>query len=177
MSAPTLHPADPKAIQDALTRANDYVQDVKTKLAAPQAEVVNAERAALDAVARHVRTAQQISLDVALAPLNLLRDSLLDLLAHPERIFDPSAQIEADIQRIAAEVPALLDRIANEVTQDAMSTLDHARASLHLVQDSAAAGTSVVEAMQRLANSRLQSDLDALDRLVPKPPPGVALSA
>jgi hypothetical protein len=166
--------ADAKAIQDALTRADGYVQDLKAKATAPHNDVANAERAALDAALRHVRTAQQISLDVAVAPLNLLRDSLLDLLTHPERIFDPTAQIEADIQRITNEVPALLDRIANEVTQEAMADLDHVRANLHQLQDSAAAGGSVVDAMQKVSSSRLQSDLDALDRLVPRPPPAGA---
>jgi hypothetical protein len=169
--------ADPKAIQDAVSRADAYVQDLRAKATAPHGDVANAERAALDAAARHVRTAQQIGLDVALAPLNLLRDSLVDLLTHPERIFDPSAQIEADIQRITAEVPALMDRIAGEVTQEAMADLDHAKNNLQQLQDSAAACGSVVSAMQKVSSSRLQSDLDALDRLVPRPPPGVALAS
>jgi ElaB/YqjD/DUF883 family membrane-anchored ribosome-binding protein len=164
--------ADAKAIQDALTRADAYVQDLRTKANAPQTDVANAEKAAVDAAARHIRTAQQISLDLALAPLNLLRDSLLDLLMHPERIFDPTAQIEADIQRITAEIPALLDRIAGEVTQEAMANLDRAKANLQQLQDSAAAATSVADAMQKVSTSRLQSDLDALERFVPRPPPG-----
>jgi hypothetical protein len=172
ISAPAMQrAADPKALQDALTRGDAYVQDLKGKATAPHNDVANAERAALDAVLRHVRTAQQIGLDVALAPLKLLGDSLLDLLSHPERIFDPTAQIEADIQRITSEVPALLDRIANEVTQEAMADLDHAKANLQQLQDSAAASGSVVDAMQKASSSRLQADLDALDRLVPRPPP------
>jgi hypothetical protein len=152
------------------------MQDLRSKANAPMTVVANAERAALDALVRHVRTAQQIGLDLAIAPLNLLRDSLLDLLAHPERIFDPSAQIEADIQRITAEVPALLDRITNEVTQEAMGNLDRVKGDLQKVQDASVAGAAVADAMQKLANSRLQSDLDALDRVVPRPPPGVALA-
>jgi hypothetical protein len=171
VAAPAAKPADAKAIQDAFARADAYVQDLKAKASAPHNDVANAEKAALEAAARHIRTAQQISLDIALAPLNLLRDSLLDLLTHPERLFDPSAQIEADIQRITAEVPALLDRIANEVTKEAMDGLDRVKGNLQQLQDSAAAGGSVVDAMQKVSTSRLQSDLDALERLVPRPPP------
>jgi hypothetical protein len=173
VSAPAMQRmADAKAIQDALTRADAYVQEIRAKANAPQNDVANAEKAALDAAARHIRTAQQISLDLALAPLNMLRDSLLDLLAHPERIFDPTAQIEADIQRITAEIPALLDRIAGEVTQEAMGNLERAKNNLQQLQDSAAAASSVVDAMQKVSSSRLQSDLDALERFVPRPPPG-----
>src|SRR5262249_40335397 len=135
--------ADAKAIQDALTRGDAYVQDLKAKATTPHNDVANAEQAALDAVGRPIRTAQQLSLDGALAPLKLLRDSLLDLLTHPERIFDPTAQIEADIQRITNEVPALLDRIAGEVTQEAMADLDRVKGNLQQLQDSAAAGGSV----------------------------------
>ncbi len=169
--------ADAKAIQDALARADTYVQDLRAKANAPHGDVANAERAALEAAARHVRTAQQIGIDVAMAPLNMLRESLVDLLTHPERIFDPTAQIEADIQRITAEVPALMDRIAGEVTQEAMADLDRAKQSLQQLQDAAAASASVVGAMQKVSSSRLQSDLNALDRLVPRPPPGVALAS
>ena len=164
-------PADPKSVQDALARADAYMQETRNKANAVQTDVANAERAAIDAAARHVRTAQQIGIDLALAPLNLLRDSLLDLLTHPERIFDPSAQTEADIQRITAEVPALFDRIATEVTQEAIGNLDRVKGNLQQLQDSAAGGNAIVDAMQKVATSRMQSDLDALDRLVPRPPP------
>ncbi len=172
MSAPAAQrAADGKAVQDSLTRADTFMQEVRSKSNAAETDVSNAEKAAIDAAARHIRTAQQIGIDLALAPLNLLRDSLLDLITHPERIFDPSAQIEADIQRITAEVPALLDRIANEVTQEAVGNLDRAKGSLQQLQDSAASGNALVDAMQKVASSHLQSDLDALDRLVPKPAP------
>jgi hypothetical protein len=163
--------ADAAGVQDALKRADTYLQDVRAKSTNPQNDAANAERAAIEAAARHIRTAQQISLDVALAPLNLLRDSLLDLLTHPERLFDPSAQIEADIQRITAEVPRLFDRIANEVTQEAMANLDRGKAGLSQLQDAAAAGGSVVDAMTKVTNSQAQADLDALNRLLPAPAP------
>jgi len=73
---------------------------------------------------------------------------------------------------ITAEVPALLDRIANEVTQEAVGNLDRAKGNLQQLQDSAASANGLLDAMQKVASSHLQSDLDALDRLVPKPAPG-----
>jgi hypothetical protein len=170
-------PADPKAIQDALTSADAYVQSLKGKASSPHNDVANAEQQALAAVLRHVATAQKIGLDIAIAPLNALRDSLVDLLTHPDRLFDPSAQIDADIQRITQQVPALLDQIANEVTQEAMADLNGVRNQLQQLQDSAAGASSVVDAMQKLADSRTQPDLDALNRLVPRPAAGSVVVA
>jgi hypothetical protein len=169
-------PADPQAIKDALSRAEAYLSDLRSKTNTPAQDVAHAEQAALGAAASHFHTAQQISLDLALTPLNLLRDSLLDLLTHPEHLFDPTAQIEDDIQRITAQVPAMLDRISNEITQEAMGDLDRVRNSVQQLQDSASAGKAIVDKMQKVADSKLQSDLDALNHLVPQPPPGVALA-
>ncbi len=167
---PVAKAADPKAIQDAFASADAYVQDLKNKASSPQNDVANAERLALDAAVRHVATAQRIGLDLAIAPLNALRDSLLDLLSHPERIFDPSAQIEADVQRITQQIPALLDQIANEVTTEAMADLDRVRGQLQQLQDSGAAAGSVADAMQKVSSSHAQADLDALTRLLPAAP-------
>jgi hypothetical protein len=175
VNAPILKQADPKEISDAFRRADALVKDFRSKANAAAAQIQTAEQAALSAAARHLATAQRISLDLALTPLNTLRDSLLDLLAHPERIFDPSAQINADIQRITAQVPAMMDRITNEITQEALADLNGVTNTMQKLQDSATAGDHIVEAMQKLASSKLQSDLDKLEQLVPKPaapPPG-----
>jgi hypothetical protein len=175
VNAPILKQADPKDIADAFQRADALVKDFRNKANAAASQIQTAEQAALSAAARHLATAQRISLDLALTPLNTLRDSLLDLLAHPERIFDPSAQINADIQRITAQVPAMMDRITNEITQEALGDLNGVTSTMQKLQDSATAGDHIVEAMQRLANSKLQGDLDKLEQLVPKPaapPPG-----
>ena len=61
-------------------------------------------------------------------------------------------------------------RITNEVTQEALGDLNQVTGTLQQLQDSAAAGQTLVDTMQKAANSKLQSDLDALERLVPKPP-------
>jgi hypothetical protein len=173
--------ADAQAIADALQRAENLVKDFRSKANTAASQIQTAEQAALSAATRHLVTAQRISLDLAITPLNTLRDSLLDLLAHPERIFDPSAQINADIQRITAQVPAMMDRITNEIMQEAVADLHGVTNTMQQLQDSASAGDHIVDAMQKVASSRLQSDLDALERLAPKPaappppPPGNAV--
>jgi hypothetical protein len=160
-------PADTKAILIALDQADKYVRDLKDKTAQVSKDGLNFETQALSAVARHVALAQKIALDAALQPLKMLGDSLLDLLQHPERIFDPSAQIDADLKRIGDEIPAMLDRIGNEVAQEATADLDQARGPVQQLQDQAEAATKIAQAMQALANSKTQNDLDALNKLLP----------
>jgi hypothetical protein len=174
-------PADAQAKKDAFARADKYVADLFAKSAAPGSQADAAAAAAIAAATRHLDAARRISLDLALTPLNVLRDSLLDLLRHPERMFDPSAQITADIQRIATQMPAMFERITNEVTQEALASLNQGTAALGQLQESAASGKAIAESMQKLQGSNLQSDLDELNALLPRqtavavaPAPGVA---
>jgi hypothetical protein len=160
-------PADPATVKSALQRADAYVQDLKSKQDGMGRQVTAAGNSALNALSRHVQVAQQIAVDAALEPLKLLRDSLTDLLAHPERIFDPTAQIDADVTRISNEVTAMLDRMTTEITTEANAQLEASRGIVQQMQDHAAAGSSIADSMQRLAHSRSQPDLDALAHLVP----------
>ncbi len=174
-------PADPKLVKDAFTRADAQVQDLFTKSANPSAQLNQVADAAVAAAVRHLNTARQISTDVLLTPLKAVADSLLDLLQHPERIFDPTAQINADIARISQQLPAMFDRITNEVTQEALTDLNQGTAALTQLQDSAATAHGIVDAMQRLNAERTQANLDALNGLLPKSQvvvaPGVGASA
>lgn len=189
MAAPP-KPADAAAVKDAFNRADVLVQDLYTKSTNPTNQVNQAADAAVAAAVRHLNTARQISTDVMLTPLKMLGDSLLDLLAHPERMFDPTAQINADITRISQQMPAMFDRISNEVTQEALTDLNQGTAALTQIQDSAASAHTVVEAMQKLNAERTQANLDALNGLLPRsagvmvapnpaappPPPGQAVA-
>ncbi|MET0794382.1 MAG: hypothetical protein ABW061_22865 [Polyangiaceae bacterium] len=161
-------PADPKAVKDAFTRGDALVQDLLAKSTNPTTQVNQAADAAVAAAVRHLNTARQISTDVLLTPLKILADSLLDLLTHPERLFDPTAQINADITRISQQLPAMFDRITNEMTQEALTDLNQGTAALTQIQDSAATAHGVVDAMQRLNAERTQANLDALNGLLPK---------
>lgn len=167
MAAPP-KPADPQATKDALVRGDKYIQDLVAKSTAPGNQANVFADAAIAAAARHLDAARRISLDLTLTPLNLVRDSLLDLLRHPERMFDPSAQINADIQRIATQMPAMFDRIATEVTQEALAQLNQGTALVQQLQESASSAKAVSESMQKLQGSKLQSDLDELNNLLPK---------
>ena len=170
-------PADPQATKDALTRGDKYAQELLAKSTAPANLANQMADAAIAATARHLDAARRISLDLALTPLNMVRDSLLDLLKHPERLFDPSAQINADIQRIATQMPAMFDRITTEVTQEALAQLNQGSAAVQQLQESASSANTVAEAMQKLQDSKLQSDLDALNGLLPKQAVAVAPAA
>lgn len=162
-------PAEAAATKDALGRGDKYVQELLAKSQAPANQANAAADAAIAAAARHLDAARRISLDLALTPLNMVRDSLLDLLRHPERMFDPSAQINADIQRIATQMPAMFDRITTEVTQEALANLNQGTTALQQLQESAASGKAVADSMAKLQSSKLQSDLDELNTLLPKP--------
>lgn len=168
---------DPQALAAALNRADQRIRDLRARANTPSSQIASAEQAALAAAARHAVTAAQIGLDIAITPLLSLRDELLHLLEHPESIFDPSAQINADIQSITAEVPAMLDRITNEVSQEATADLQQVEGLAHQLTDSVTAADAIVQAMGRAADSKLQPDLDALERLVPPSPtsPGTSL--
>ncbi len=165
--APLLTPADPEAVKSALAQAAKYVGELKDKSPLLTRDCSDAEQLALNAVARHVALANKIALDTALEPLKLLGDGLLDLINHPERIFDPSAQIDAALRRISNEIPAMLDRIGNEVAAEATTDLEQARGPAQQLQDQAAAATSIVVAMQKVSESKSQKDLEALNTLVP----------
>jgi hypothetical protein len=168
MAAPP-KPADAAAVKDAFTRADVLVQDLYTKSTNPTAQVNQAAAAAVAAAVRHLNTARQISTDAMLTPLKLLADSLLDLLTHPERMFDPTAQINADITRISQQMPAMFERISNEVTEEALADLNQGTAALTQIQGSAASAHTVVDAMQKLNAERTQANLDALNGLLPRP--------
>jgi len=161
-------PADAAAVKDAFNRADVMVQGLFTQSTNPQNQVNQAADQAVQAAVRHLNTARQISTDAMLTPLKMLADSLLDLLTHPERLFDPTAQINADITRISQQMPAMFDRISNEVTQEALADLNQGTAALTQIQDSAASAHGVVEAMQKLNAERTQANLDALNVLLPR---------
>lgn len=161
-------PADPAAVKDAFNRGDVFVQDLLNKSTNPTNQVNQAADAAVAAAVRHLNTARQISTDVMLTPLKMLADSLLDLLTHPERMFDPTAQINADITRISQQLPAMFDRISNEVTQEALGDLNQGTAALTQIQSSAAQAHEVVQAMHKLDEERTQANLDALNALLPR---------
>jgi hypothetical protein len=168
---PVLHPADPASAADSISRADTYIRDLQTKGNTQAAPVAQAETSATSAANRHVSIAQQISSAILQAPVQALEGMLADLLSHPERIFDPSSEIDAQMTNLTNQVPALLTRIFTEVTTEAMGFLNNVQNPLQQLQDSAEGGSAVAAAMKKLANSGTQSDLDALDHLLPAPPP------
>jgi hypothetical protein len=165
------HPADPASAADALSRADTYVHDLQTKGGSLAAPIAQAETAAVTAANRHVSIAGQISSALAGAPLQALEGMLSDLLSHPERIFDPSAEIDAQLASITNQIPALLTRIFTEVTHEAMGNLTAVANPLQQLQDSAEGGSAVAAAMKKLVDGETENNLDALNHLLPAVPP------
>jgi hypothetical protein len=159
--------ADPGSVKTALSRGDAYLQDLSARQSGLRNEVANATAGAVACMPQHVVNAQQMVTTVALQPLQLLANSLQDLLAHPDHIFDPSAQIDADITNIQNSVSALFDKMTAEITTEPNARLDAVHPTLDLMQDEDAVAREVADAMQRVASSGSQADLDALNRLLP----------
>lgn len=177
MAAPAApRPADPNALKGALSQAEAYVLELKTKGTALSTDVSSAEQRARAAVVRHVAAAHRIATELAVTPLKMLGESLLDLLSHPERIFDPSAQIEADLQRMSTELPALLDRIGKEVADEATQALTQAQAPAKQLEDQAAVANAILIGMRKAQETKTQADLDSLNQLLPKTAPNKVMA-
>lgn len=159
--------ADPGAVKMALARADSYEQDLAGKQGGMRGQVSGAASGAVACMPPHVVNAQQMVTDVALTPLKLLASSLADLLSHPEHIFDPSAQIDADINQITTTVAQLFDKMTAEITTEPNGRLEAVRGVLDTMQDEAAVARSIADAMQKVQGSGTQADLDALNRLLP----------
>jgi hypothetical protein len=162
-----MKPADPAAVRAAQQRADNYVQGLKAKQDAMAGEVSAGQNAALAAANNHVAVANQLITAAALDPLRLMGQSLADMLLHPDRLFDPSAQIDADVQRIQNDIAALLDRITNEIVTEPNAKLDAVRPVAAQMQDHAQVGQHIADLMNNLAQSNTQGDLDALNAAVP----------
>jgi hypothetical protein len=159
--------ADPTAVRSTMKQADAYVQGLKSKQGLLLRDINSARALAVAALARHERTALQMMNDTALEPLIVLGESLDDLLKHPEFLFDPSAQVDADMALVSREIPALINRINSEMLAEATGDLAAVRPAVQQLQDFGAVASSIASSMQRLSRSGTQADLDALRRLVP----------
>lgn len=160
-------PADPKDILDAVKRA-------QTTLGAFRPEVINplnsvrqfanqAEQQALAAAS----SAGHIAESVLLAPLRTLGTVLLDLVNHPERIFDPSRIVDDAITSVNDQVINTMNQVHDAVMSQAKMTLDQARRPIQDALDRSAVSKKVADAMDKLHKQRNKGSLDALNGLIP----------
>jgi hypothetical protein len=160
-------PADPGSVKGAFSRADSYLQDVSNKGGGQRNQVTTGTSGAVNSMPPHVSKAQQMITDVALMPLKLLGQSMLDLLSHPEHIFDPTAQVDQDIAQIQSQVSQLFDNMTSEITTEANGRLQAIQPTLNVMQDESGTAKAVTDAMQKLQGSGSQADLDALNKLLP----------
>lgn len=159
--------ADPARVRSALTRAADKVSGLESEISRDVASQVNAGlQRAREQAESHARTAGDISRTLLEAPLIALKNSLLDMLAHPERLFDPSATINAQITLISNNIVDTMNRINDAVTRDAVATLNGVEGDIRRAQSNADMAEKIVKAMERLSREKNQVALSQLESLI-----------
>ncbi len=159
--------ADPARVRSALNRAAETVGGLESEISRDVASQVNAglQRARQQAES-HAATAADISRTLLEAPLLALKNSLLDMLAHPERLFDPSATINSQINIISNNIVDTMNRINDAVTRDALATLNAVEVDIRRAQGNADRADKIVKAMEHLARDKNQVALSQLESLI-----------
>lgn len=155
--------ADPAELERALREGADLLgrihQTVQTQVAN---HILSAAETAGRAVLRHLDAARRIAESVLLAPLRVLQQLLSDLLRHPERLFDPSAQVRETLRRVTNAMLDIAAQIHREVTEEALATLRDADRHVRRMTADAGLMTRVHGAMARAHRERTGEALDEL---------------
>jgi hypothetical protein len=166
--------ADPAQIQSALNGAAQKVGQLESDVSRDLVNrVTGAAQRARQQAESHVSTAMDIARTLLEAPLVAIKSSLQDLLSHPERLFDPSATINAQIEIISNNVVDAMNRINDDVTRDALVTLSGIEADIGHAQGNAQVAGNIVEAMNRLSREKTQPALNHLQSLLGTPASGL----
>jgi hypothetical protein len=161
-------PADPKDIMDALRRAKDAVDGLRPDITAPLNQVRQFAGQAEQQVANAAGSAAGIAENALMAPLRVLGNMLSNLVAHPERIFDPSSIVDDAINQVTTQVIATMNQVHEAVMSQARGTLNLAHQPLQDVLDRSAAAKKIADAMQKLEKNRNRSALEGLNKVVPQ---------
>jgi hypothetical protein len=161
-------PADPADIQDALRRAKEAIDALRPEVAAPVNRVRQFAGQAEQQVASAVNAATGIAENALLAPLRVLGNMLSDLVAHPERIFNPSSIVDDAITQVTNQVIATLNQVHDAVMTQARGTLNQANQPLQQALDRAAIAKKIADAMQKLEKARTKGACEGLNAVVPR---------
>ncbi len=163
-------PADPAALLDAMTRAEQKVRELEREVARDVIPVVQrGADTAIRLLENHLQTAANIARTILEAPLLSLKDMLDDLIKHPERLFNPTDLVNRQIDAINRSLVNTMNRIADEVTRDATRTINDLAHPLGHAHDKASNATKVADAMTKLRHDRSKAALDHLQELVGPP--------
>jgi hypothetical protein len=167
--APALRPADPAEIQEEEKQA---LKEVEKQQAASEARGNNINAMANKAknqAANGVNVGLNLASKLAVAPLDGVANWLKDLLAHPDKIFDPTSIIDSEVDTVMNDLSSTLDQVANAVTSDANRTMQSAQSDYDEVQLEKAREELMAEKMEVLHRDRTQAALEDLYKLVPPP--------
>ncbi len=160
-------PADSKDILEALRRAKDAVDGLRPDITAPLNQVRQFAGQAEQQVANAVGSAVGIAENALLAPLRVLGNMLSDLVAHPERIFDPGSIVDDAINQVTNQVIATMNQVHDAVMSQATATLNLAHQPLQDVLDRSAVAKKIADAMQKLEKNRNRAALEGLNKVMP----------
>lgn len=166
-TAPALTvPADPAQMRAALSRAADKVGSLESEISREVASQVSAalQRAGQQAES-HLSTAADVTRTLLEAPFLALQRSLNDMLSHPERLVDPSATINSQINIISNSIVDAMNRINDAITRDALATLGGVEADIHRAAANADRADKIVKAMEQLSRDQSQTALTNLESL------------
>jgi hypothetical protein len=169
--APALHPADPAELQEEMNAALQEVKKKRAESSQQQKNILNQAQKAKTQAANGVNAGLALAGELAVAPLDGLVNWLKDLVAHPDKIFDPTSIIDSEVDTITNDLSNTLDQVANKVTSDANNTMQSAQGDYDDIQKKRDREQEIANKMEALHRDRTQGALEALEKLVPLPRP------
>jgi hypothetical protein len=160
-------PADPKDVLDAVKRAQAALLALRPEVANPLGSVRQFANQAEQQALAAASSAGHIAESALLAPLRTLGTVLLDLVNHPERIFDPSRIVDDAMTSVTDQIINTMNQVHEAVMSQAKATLDLAHKPIQDALDRSAVAKKVADAMDKLHRQRTKGTLDALNGLIP----------
>lgn len=164
MTAPILNQADPQQLHSALERGAQQLGTLKTSVDQEIAGRINsAIQQAGNQATSHLADAADIVKTALLAPINALLKMLNDLVNHPTTLLDPIATINTMVDDISNNITTTLNHINDDITKDAIATLNSVEMNVQQVQGSAQTGDKLLKAMRVAHQERTKAALNALE--------------
>ncbi len=155
--------ADVAQLQAALRQGADTMARIHSTL---QGQVVNhiysTAQLAKNQAENHLHAARRIGETSLMAPLRQLEQMLNGLLAHPERLFDPTALVNESIERLTIAMTQVAEQMHREVTGEALATVRGIDQHLRRVISDTAVASQLHEAMTKAHRLRTRQSLDEL---------------
>ncbi len=155
--------ADAAQLQAALRQGADTMARIHSTL---QSQAVNhilsATQLAKNQAERHLNAARRIGETSVMAPLRQLEQMLNGLLAHPERLFDPTSIVNESIERLTIAMTQVTEQIHHEISNEALATINGIDQHLRRVTGDTAVASQLHNAMTKAHQRRTQQSLDEL---------------